>query len=391
MVAPSSEFKVALLIAERLTRQFPLRWLRVALCRELIEAGLTVAGVFVDRPPAKRPRSEAALIRKHGEDVVRRYQALQAEEVEVEEGGLEWGELGVPVYEVDLNSEEARATLRGLGADLGVLFGCRILDAATIEVPRLGTVNFHGRDAEVYRGGGALGYWELLEGESAIQITIHEAVAAVDAGAILAQHEVPIEPCDTLESLTLKVLLGGWRFYARVIVDVARGRATPRPQRLDRGRTYRRALVEETLFRRERQQVLRTMARYASAPEEFAGPALTAPAPRGGGVVVLSYPAIVNDASDPTNLPLEVFYAQIAWLRRHVQVVSLPEAVAFLQRGITDTPCVAIVLEGDRRHDALAVSPFLDAARIPVTRGVQSEAPRTLAPSSVPELAALFA
>lgn len=79
----------------------------------------------------------------------------------------------------------------------------RILSAAALSMPRLGAVNFHNSLLPRYAGSNASS-WAILAGEESHGITWHTMTPRVDAGAILAQARVPIEPTDTAQTLNLK-------------------------------------------------------------------------------------------------------------------------------------------------------------------------------------------
>lgn len=366
-----SPFSLVVFASSQMTRLYPLRWLRVALC-ELLNADpeLRVAALFIDAPAPKKAKSRARLVRKHGETKLQQYEAILARDaVEPEpEFDLEavCQERGLPFFEMDLNSAEALAKVRELAPDLGVLFGCRILKGPIIDAPLHGTVNFHARDAERFRGGGSLGYWELLEQAEDIQITLHQAVAKVDAGGLLACSRLAIDACDTLESLLLKTVLRGLEFYAKSISDFARRRPAFVAQDSSRAQTYRRNIVDEAIFRDARRLVLRQMARYREGPL----PSLWAPAPKpfGGSssqLLVLSYARVANNDDHPDNLPFEVFYGQLQWLSKFAEIVSLTGAGSVFESPEPKRR-VALVM-ALREQDLVVCLPFLRAYEIPIT------------------------
>ena len=104
----------------------------------------------------------------------------------------------------DLHADESLKITRTLLPDLGVVFGTRILKPALFEIPSQGSINIHKRKVPEYRGGGPIGLWELLDRQQELGITVHRVTKEVDAGAIVGQAVIPIEPFDTLTSLALK-------------------------------------------------------------------------------------------------------------------------------------------------------------------------------------------
>ena len=69
-----------------------------------------------------------------------------------------------------------------------MIAGGRILRDSIITIPEHGTLNIHKRKVPEYRGGGPIGYWEILAGESSIGVTVHYATSRVDAGSVLVTH-----------------------------------------------------------------------------------------------------------------------------------------------------------------------------------------------------------
>lgn len=372
MSAENRPLSLVIFAADSMTRRYPLRWLRIILCKKLLAGSqVSIKGLFIDKAPPKKAKSEKYFLKKYGEETYRDYLAAQQKELPDTEGPFsyreECRELGIPFYEMDLNSEDARQTVADLAPDLGLLFGCRILKEGIITEPRLGTLNFHARDAEKFRGGGALGYWELLEEVDAVQITIHKAVAKVDAGAILARSRLAIEDCDTLESLLLKTVMRGVDFYARTVLAFASGQRDFTPQLSTETKTYRRDVVAETIYRKERERVLLEMPRYRGGSL----PSLWAKDPGPGalkeGVLVLAYPAIANNPKHILNLPYEVFVGQLQWLKRHVPVISLKEARESLKGGTLARGTVVMTLDGGFKQDLETVLPCLEAFELPAT------------------------
>ncbi|MDF1667293.1 MAG: formyltransferase family protein [Planctomycetota bacterium] len=368
----AAPLSIVLFAAESMTRRYPLRWLRIVLCKRLLDhPKIEIKGLFIDKAPAKKAKSAKSFIKKYGEETYQEYLAAQQTELPDTEGPFDYSEecrdMGIPYFELDLNSEDAREAVATLAPDLGLLFGCRILKEGIISEPRFGTLNFHARDAEKFRGGGALGYWELLEGLDAVQITIHKAVAKVDAGAILARSRLAIEDCDTLESLLLKTVMRGVEFYARTVLAFASGQRNFVPQLATETKTYRRNLVAETIYRKKREQVLLKMPRYRGA----ALPSLWADDPGLGtkknGVLVLAYPAIANNSKHSLNLPFEVFVGQLQWLKRYIPVLSLAGAVSQLGEKTLAQRSVVITLDGGFKQDMETVLPCLDAFEMAAT------------------------
>lgn len=63
-------------------------------------------------------------------------------------------------------------------------------------------------------------FWALLNGESEVTITVHTMVAKLDAGAILAEFAVPIEPGDSAFALSARAKEVAGREVARLLATL---------------------------------------------------------------------------------------------------------------------------------------------------------------------------
>lgn len=101
---------------------------------------------------------------------------------------------GVPEYELSaLNGVECQSLLRSLGLDLAILDGTNILKPSTFDIPRLGSINLHCGRLPDYRGAPPA-FWELMNGERDVGVTVHRVSAALDAGDILAEATCSLDP-----------------------------------------------------------------------------------------------------------------------------------------------------------------------------------------------------
>jgi methionyl-tRNA formyltransferase len=96
-------------------------------------------------------------------------------------------------------------------------------------LPRLGAWNLHGSLLPRYRGRAPIN-WAVLHGEPRIGMTLHRMVKGADAGAIVDQDGVDIDPRDTAEQAFRKVLPCARRVVARQIDALLAGTARETPQ-----------------------------------------------------------------------------------------------------------------------------------------------------------------
>jgi peptidoglycan/xylan/chitin deacetylase (PgdA/CDA1 family) len=283
-------------------------------------------------------------------------------------------ELGVAVHHVaDIHGDDSLSLVRSLRAQLGAIVGGRILRDTVISIPEYGTLNIHKRKVPDYRGGGPVGYWELLAGESSIGVTIHFATAKVDEGDVVAETPILIEECDTLESLAIKADLAGARLYHEAIRAIAAGRKQGKPQDPRQGRTYKapsefQAWQLERRLRRKAARQMPTLRTCPSAPVSarvLLQYALVSPlllwrrrrlkAQHRSPVCILFYHLVANRPLNHMSLPLERFVGQMEFLRRYFPLVTLGEAAGRVRRGDNDQVAVAVTFDDGYRDNLWAV------------------------------------
>jgi methionyl-tRNA formyltransferase len=156
--------------------------------------------------------------------------------------------LGVPVHLIRRYADEdARALMAALRPDLGVTWGTGILPPRVFELPRLGTINLHQGLTPLYRGGPSV-FWELFNGESRVGLTVHQVAAAVDAGDVILQTQLPLEYDYArfgtrfeafLDETRAELRAHGVDLVAEAVRRIADGTAAPQAQDLSVGRRYR--------------------------------------------------------------------------------------------------------------------------------------------------------
>lgn len=100
----------------------------------------------------------------------------------------------VPVREFsDLHAPECLEYIRASSFDVGVVDGTGILKASLFNSPRLGSINLHCGRLPDYRGAPPA-FWELMNGETSCGVSVHEVTDKLDAGLVLAEDSVPLDP-----------------------------------------------------------------------------------------------------------------------------------------------------------------------------------------------------
>lgn len=105
----------------------------------------------------------------------------------------------------------------------------RILPPPVLALATRGAFNLHPSLLPAYRGRAPIN-WALLRGERETGFTIHEMEEAADAGAIVAQVKLPIDPEDDAGSLSAKLAIAGSDLFRRVWPALRDGDYEARPQ-----------------------------------------------------------------------------------------------------------------------------------------------------------------
>jgi methionyl-tRNA formyltransferase len=118
--------------------------------------------------------------------------------------------LGVPLLRTwRINDDHSRIDLAGLRPEAAVMASFnQIVNAPTLRIPGHGFINVHPSLLPQYRGPEPV-YWVIADGAARTGITLHRAVPKVDAGPILAQAAVAVDPHDTSGTLTRRLVEAG--------------------------------------------------------------------------------------------------------------------------------------------------------------------------------------
>lgn len=138
---------------------------------------------------------------------------------------------GTPILDpVDINDVRSRSELRRCEADLLVVcdYG-QILSADTLATSRLGGVNIHGSLLPKYRGAAPIN-WAIYHGETEAGTSVIHMTPRVDAGPVMAQGSLTIDPQETAVELEQRLAeIGSW-LVRRSIDSLEAGRWEALPQ-----------------------------------------------------------------------------------------------------------------------------------------------------------------
>src|SRR4051812_43965695 len=140
-------------------------------------------------------------------------------------------EKGIPIFTPEkVNTPEWIERITALQPDLILsVYYRNMISERILALPRLGAFNMHGSLLPKYRGRAPIN-WGVLHGERRIGMTLHRMVKRADAGAIVDQESIDLEPRDTAEQAFRKVMPCARRVLARQIDALLAGTARETPQ-----------------------------------------------------------------------------------------------------------------------------------------------------------------
>jgi methionyl-tRNA formyltransferase len=130
----------------------------------------------------------------------------------------------IPVFHPEsINTPEGIAGLCAFQPDILVVaaYG-QILSKDVLAVPPLGGINVHASLLPKYRGAAPVA-WAIYHGETVTGVTIIKMSVHLDAGEILAQRAIAIEPSETAGELETRLARLGAQLADRVIERTAAG------------------------------------------------------------------------------------------------------------------------------------------------------------------------
>ncbi|MBP8985586.1 MAG: formyltransferase [Syntrophobacterales bacterium] len=138
---------------------------------------------------------------------------------------------GIPCYSPDsANVPEWVERIRKMAPDVIFSFYYRnLLKGEILRIPPSGAFNLHGSLLPAYRGRCPVN-WVLVRGEKKTGVTLHHMVEKADAGDIVGQKEVSIDPEDSAFSLFNKLCAAAGGLLDDLLPLIKEGRAPRIPQ-----------------------------------------------------------------------------------------------------------------------------------------------------------------
>lgn len=138
---------------------------------------------------------------------------------------------GIPIYRPpNINAPEFVHVLNHkIAPDLVVsVAASQIFKRRVLSIPPLGCINVHSAPLPRYQGM-MPNFWAMLHGESETAVTVHYMVEKLDAGDIILQVPVPIQPDDTLHTLIVRSKQIGVEALLTAIAQIEAGSVTATP------------------------------------------------------------------------------------------------------------------------------------------------------------------
>lgn len=135
--------------------------------------------------------------------------------------------LGIPLAQPE---RLEAGILKGVQAEIGVVaaYG-QLIRRDALSLPALGMVGIHPSLLPKYRGAAPVA-WALLNGDRTTGITIFRLNERLDAGGIILQQAVPIQPQEDAGTLAARLARLGAAALLQALDAIAEGRAVTRPQ-----------------------------------------------------------------------------------------------------------------------------------------------------------------
>ncbi|WP_312984764.1 bifunctional UDP-4-amino-4-deoxy-L-arabinose formyltransferase/UDP-glucuronic acid oxidase ArnA [Atlantibacter sp.] len=177
-------------------------------------------------------------------------------------------ETGIPVYAPeDVNHPLWVERIKAIKPDVIFSFYYRnLLSTEILDIAPHGAFNLHGSLLPKYRGCAPLN-WALAQGETETGVTLHQMVKKADAGAIVGQMPVAIDPEDMALSLHNKLCNAAQQLLRHYLPGIKEGYWKAKEQDESQATTMRRRVPEDgRLVWTQSAEKLHNLVRAVSSP-----------------------------------------------------------------------------------------------------------------------------
>lgn len=103
--------------------------------------------------------------------------------------------------------------------DVAIRFGFGILKGEAIDAPTAGTLSLHGGDLRKYRGRPA-GFWEFVNGDGEVGVTVQQIAETLDAGEIVAFETIDIRRLNSWPAVQQELFETAPELFVRAIENL---------------------------------------------------------------------------------------------------------------------------------------------------------------------------
>jgi peptidoglycan/xylan/chitin deacetylase (PgdA/CDA1 family) len=279
------------------------------------------------------------------------------------------------------DSAEAGGFVRKLGADLGIVYGTTLPHSELHSIPRHGSLRLHEQRMPGCPSDGPAELRESLEAGEELRVSVHRVGAEHGPGLTLCSESFPIEPFDTLTSVSLKSDLVGNDLLVSAVAGLIRGtlaKERSEPVLESRGSKRLAGHQSEIAPRHLSYRVKRSRPRWKLLLRTLLlGPYVVVRnwvrRFRGSFPVIILYHHLVADRPHYNGIPTQLFLRQAKFLREHYKVVSLSEAVEMLRSNRVKAPTVVLTFDDGYRDNFISLRAVTEVTGIPATLLVCTE------------------
>ena len=138
---------------------------------------------------------------------------------------------GIPIFQPDkIGTEEFLDELRRTAPDIFVLVSyAKMIPMSLCDIAPFGCINMHPSLLPKYRGSGPI-RGPILNGDKTGGVTIMQIAEAMDAGDILLQEEIVLDPKESVRTYEEKAAKAGAAALLKALEGLEAGTITPIPQ-----------------------------------------------------------------------------------------------------------------------------------------------------------------
>ncbi len=132
---------------------------------------------------------------------------------------------GLPIFQPEkLGDSVFERSISFLDPDIGIVVAYgKLIPKNILDIPKLGFFNLHASLLPRYRGAAPV-QWALINGEKETGVTVFKLVEALDAGDMIAQEKIKIDPEDTAATLGEKLFAAGKKLLIEALDKIELGK-----------------------------------------------------------------------------------------------------------------------------------------------------------------------